>query len=355
MDQLIPMFVLGLVTSLHCVAMCGGLVLACAVRGSGESTWPRRLVPHLAYQGAKLLSYAGVAIVLGGLVALAGGMGRVTGVRNWLMVAGGVYMILLGLGMTGRFGVLRRLMPAPPKALQEALSRNRRRARAEEAAGRASLVTPIVLGALTGFLPCAPLIAAQTAAAATGSPLTAAALMLSFGLGTAPLMLVFGAGSSLLTGVMQRRLQIVSALAVAIFGVVILNRGLMLVGSPVTFGSVLASIARTASPAPADGFTRGADGVVEVPIVIRDTTYFPDTVRIPAGQKVRLVVDRQEDFACSDQISVPAANVLEDLAPNGTTKVELPPMAAGSYTLTCGMGMMSGTIVAVPPSGSTGQ
>src|SRR5450759_3527869 len=63
---------LGLVTSLHCVFMCGGLVLTYAVKGGVEGSWPRRLIPHLVYQGAKIASYAAVAIVLGALVALVG-------------------------------------------------------------------------------------------------------------------------------------------------------------------------------------------------------------------------------------------------------------------------------------------
>jgi hypothetical protein len=39
------------------------------------------------------------------------------------------------------------------------------------------------------------------------------------------------------------------------------------------------------------------------------------------------------------------------LAPNTTTAVLLPAMKSGTYNLTCGMGMMSGTLVAVPAEG----
>lgn len=347
MDQLIPMLILGLVTSLHCIFMCGGLVLTCAVRGEQEGPWHVRLVPHLAYQGAKLASYAGVAVVLGTVVALAGGVGSLAGVRTLLLVAGGAYMVLLGLSMTGRFTALRALTPRPPKALVAALSRNRRRAKAEEEAGRRSLVTPIVLGALTGFMPCAPLIAAQTAAAASGSPFTAAALMLAFGLGTAPLMLAFGLGSSLISGALQRRLQIVSAIAVILFGIVILDRGLMLLSSPVTLSTITASFSGARAPSAETSFAVGTDGVVEIPLAIRNVRFEPQSVVIPAGRPVRLVVDRQEDVACSDQLQIPSAGLLADLAPNGVTMVDVPPLTPGTYTLTCGMAMMSGSIVAV--------
>jgi cytochrome c biogenesis protein CcdA len=229
-----------------------------------------------------------------------------------------------------------------------ALSRSRRKAKSEAETGHASLATPLALGVFTGFLPCTPLIAAQTAAAATGSPITAATAMIGFGLGTAPLMLVFGLGSSMLTKAFERKLQIVAAIAVMLFGLVVLNRGLMLVGSPVTFETLRATVVGSApSTGTTGGFTTGADGVVEVRIAIADTEYHPDRVVIPAGRVVRLVVDRQEDVACSDQLSIPVAHVLVDLKANGVTRVDVPAMKAGTYTLTCGMGMMSGKIVAV--------
>jgi sulfite exporter TauE/SafE len=354
MNLFAPMFALGLVTSIHCVFMCGGLVLTCAVRSTHGGPWYRRVAPHLVYQGAKIASYASVALVLGAFVALAGRAVDVGGFRDWLLVAGGVYMVLLGLSMTGRFRVLRYLSPRPPKALSRALSRNRRKATSDATAGGPSLATPLVLGALTGFMPCAPLIAAQTAAVASGSPLSGSLAMIGFGLGTAPLMLVLGLGSSMLTKTFERRLQIVAAFAVIVFGLVLFDRGLMLVGSPVTYETLVATVTGPAPGRTADGFKTGADGVVEVPLIIRDTEYVPHDVVIPAGRDVRLVVDRQEDVACSDQLSIPAADhLLADLRPNGVTRIQVPPMKAGTYTLTCGMGMMSGRIVAVAAGASS--
>jgi sulfite exporter TauE/SafE len=294
-----------------------------------------------------LASYAAVAALLGGIVALVGGGERLDSVRNWLLVGGGVYMVLLGLSMTGRLAPLRRLVPSPPQALVSAVSRTKHHAKGDEAEGRTGLAAPVVLGALTGFMPCAPLIAAQTAAAGSGSPLTAMSLMIAFGLGTVPLMLAFGLGASLVTGVLKRRIQIVSAIAVVLFGLVILDRGLVLVKSPITFATVATTVSRVISPQSSVGFATGADGVVEVPLVIRDTEYVPHDVVIPAGRAVRLVVDRQEDVRCSDQLQIPAIGLLVDLAPNGVTRVDVPAMRPGTYNLTCGMAMMSGSLVVV--------
>jgi len=344
------MFAVGLVTSIHCVFMCGGLVLTYAVKGAEGGPWYKRLLPHLVYQGAKIVSYATVALILGSLVALLGRAVDITPFRNWLQVVAGVYMVLLGIGMTGKVPALRYLTPRPPKFLINALSKSRKKANADASEGHSSLVTPITFGLLTGLMPCAPLIAAQTSAMALGSPLLGVAAMVGFGLGTMPLMLAFGFASSMLSRGFQAKMQVVAAVAVMIFGLVILNRGLMVVGSPVTFDTVRTAVIGSGQPAgqsmdaSSTLYAKGADGVIEIPLTIENATYVPSTLSLPANTPVRLIVDRKEANACSAQLSIPKAGVLANLADNAITKVDVPAMPAGSYTLTCGMGMLSGSI-----------
>ncbi len=334
---------LGLATSLHCIGMCGGLVLTYSVKHDGHGGFFRRLAPHLAYQGSKMLSYMVVALLLGSVAAALGGAFDLTTARNWIMLVAGVYMVLLGLGMTGYFPWLGHLSPRPPKFLTKLLSANRKRALADSKHGEVHYATPVTFGLLTGLLPCAPLITAQVGAISSGSPLTGALLMAAFALGTAPLMIVFGLASSFASGAMRQRMQYVAAVAVVIFGLVIFNRGLMLVGSPVTFDTVRRAVAGDAPKAGQKW--RVVDGVAVYDLVIRDVEFVPSVVRVPADRPVRLVVDRQEDNACSDQIAIPRMGVLVNLAPNAKTTVNLPATAAGSYTLTCGMGMMAGRII----------
>jgi sulfite exporter TauE/SafE len=349
----LALFAVGLVTSIHCIFMCGGLVLTYAVKGTEDGPWYRRLVPHLAYQGSKITSYAIVALILGGIVALVGHAINITPFRNWLMVVAGLYMVLLGIGMTGKVAFLRHISPRPPKFLIDALSRNRKKASSDAAEGHASLATPISFGLLTGLMPCAPLIAAQASAMASGSPALGALGMVGFGLGTMPLMLVFGFASSLLTRQFQAKLQVVAAIAVMIFGVVIFNRGLMVVGSPVTFDTV--RLAVLGGPTTAPGSTQyktAANGAVEVPLAIENATYVPQTVSVPANKPFTLVVDRKEANPCSAQLAIPQAGVLANLADNGITRVNVPAIKSGRYTLTCGMGMISATLLvgAIPGS-----
>jgi sulfite exporter TauE/SafE len=337
------MFVLGLATSLHCIGMCGPMVVTYAVKGEEDGPWHKKLVPNLAYQAAKITSYVIVGLALGAI----GSAFNLNGIRPWIMFAAGAFMIILGLGMTGKVPWAARLTPRPPKFLITSLSNLRRKAKSDADQGESTLATPVAFGLLTGLMPCAPLQGAEIAAAATGSVLLGGTAMLAFGLGTMPLMLAFGTASSFIPRDWKHRLSIMLAVVVMVFGLVFINRAAMLVGSPVTFNSVKTAIVggTPSSAAPATAYKTGADGVVEVPFSIINTKYVPDTVNIPADKPVRLLLDRQEDVACSNRLVIKQLGVDVPLAGNAVTKIDLPATAAGTYSMTCGMGMMSGRLV----------
>ena len=268
------------------------MVVTYAVKGEEDGPWHKKLVPNLAYQGAKITSYVIVGLVLGAI----GSAFNLNGIRPWIMFAAGAFMIILGLGMTGKAPWAARLTPRPPKFLITALSNLRRKAKSDADQGASTLATPVAFGLLTGLMPCAPLQGAEIAAAATGSAVLGATAMFAFGLGTMPLMLAFGTASSLIPRDWKHRLNMVLAIVVMVFGLVFINRAAMLVGSPVTFNSVKSAVVGGPSAqAPAAAYKTGADGVVEVPFAIINTRYVPETVNIPADEPVRLLLDRQED------------------------------------------------------------
>ncbi|MDO8848751.1 MAG: sulfite exporter TauE/SafE family protein [Coriobacteriia bacterium] len=339
MDLFFPMLALGLITSLHCVSMCGPMVVTYALKGTEDGTIAQRITPNLAYQGAKIASYMAVGLLLGTI----GSAFDLDAIRPYVMVAAGLFMIVLALGMTGHVPWANKLTPRPPKFLLRAFTAVRRKAVSDAEAERPSLATPVTFGLLTGLMPCAPLMAAQLNAAASGSAVNGALAMFAFGLGTAPLMLGFGTASSLIPKRFKERVMVALAIVVLVFGVTYLNRGAVLLGSPVTLQA--ARDAAFGAETAVGGYTLAADGYAEAPVVIENTRFVPSTLELPADTPVRLIVERRESNPCSDQLAVPQLGVLADLTANGTTTVELPAAPAGSYTLTCGMGMMSGRLV----------
>lgn len=345
------MFLLGLGTSLHCVSMCGPLVLTYAVKGETEGPWYRKLTPNVAYQSAKIVSY----MLIGTLLGFLGVVFKLDAIRPWVMFMAGVYMIILGLGMTGEFPWAQRFTPRPPKFLMTWLMALRRKSNSDASKGENSLTTPVAFGLMTGLLPCGPLMAAEVSAAASGSVLTAALGMAAFGLGTAPLMVAFGTAGSLIPRVWKERMMVALAVGVMLFGLVFINRGLTLVGSPVNFNTAKQAVLGTAGSAAPASYKTGADGVVEVPLVVEGSKYIPSTLQIPAGKPVRLIVDRKDANSCSKVLVFPQLGVQKDLADNGQTIVDLPATKSGTYTMTCGMGMLSGALlVGAPPARAAG-
>jgi sulfite exporter TauE/SafE len=316
------------------------MVASYAVKDTGEGTVRGRLTPNLAYQSAKILSYVLVGFLLGAIGAAL----NIDAIRPYVMVGAGVFMIVLGLGMTGYFPWAAKLTPRPPRFLVAAIARTRKRAKDDAEHGESSLATPITFGLLTGLMPCAPLMAAQLTAAASGSALAGGAAMFAFGLGTAPLMLAFGLGATMIPAKLKQRVMTVLAIVVIGFGAVYLNRAALLLGSPFNFENARQMVLGSPQPAGDTTYVVAEDGVAEIPLTIENVQFVPANLSLPADQPVRLIVDRKEANACSDQLAIPQMGVLAELAPNAVTVVDVPPAPEGNYTLTCGMGMMYGQI-----------
>jgi sulfite exporter TauE/SafE len=334
------MLVTGLLTSVHCVMMCGNMVLSYAVKGNEEGSLFRRMLPHFAYHSAKIVSYTLVGLLLGSI-----GSFITQDARSWVSVVAGSYMILLGLNMTGKFPILAHLTPRPPRFLMNALMKLRRKSNSDAASGESSITTPVTFGLMTGLMPCGPLQAAQIAAAGAGSTLAGGIGMLGFGLGTMPLMLGYGAVASYLSGRFKRYMAVAAAILIIGLGLVMMNRGATALGAPVNFNTIKQSVLGSGSVAVDESqFTTGSDGVVEIPLVIENVSYQPAVLAIPKDKPVRLVIDRRENNVCSDQLLIPNLGIQVALRPNGVTTVDLPASKAGSYQMTCQMGMMAGTL-----------
>jgi uncharacterized protein len=260
---------------------------------------------------------------------------------------------LLGLGMTGRCPWALRFLPTPPRFLVEALKKTRRKAKADAEEGEESLATPVTFGLLTGLLPCGPLLGAELMAVGTGSAPMGALGMLAFGIGTSPLLMAFGTGASMIPRWLMKRMNFGLAIVLVIFGLVFFNRALVLVGSPVTFETARRSVmgGPTANLQSGDTWKKAPSGVVEVKVAYIDMEFVPREVRIPANTAVRLIVDRRGDHVgpATKQIAIPQLHVLQDVEASTTTPVSIPPAKAGTYALTCGMGVMEGSVVAVTP------
>ena len=218
------MFMLGLVSSLHCVQMCGPIVLSYSVAVSqlqkDASSVPTLLQNHLAYNAGRVLTYS----ALGAISGLAGGtlglLGRLAGFGHVLALVAGGLMIVVGISMLGVIpsGVLGSSLFRVPSLFL------RRVARLLSAPGSGNR---FLLGLALGFLPCGLIYAALLKAMATASVFAGAATMLAFGLGTAGALLVLGMFSSALRMRLNRWGSQLAAAGVTLMGLLLVWRGSM--------------------------------------------------------------------------------------------------------------------------------
>ena len=134
--------------------------------------------------------------------------------KSMLFTMLGCVVTLLGLNMWG-------LLPALPSLPDEAGTA----CRLPEKLRRQ---TPLLVGLLTGFMPCGALYAAWLCAMSSGSAGNGALLMLAFSLGTVPLMLLFASLGALLPRGWTKYLHKLGAVLVTSMGLKMLIGGLLL-------------------------------------------------------------------------------------------------------------------------------
>lgn len=310
------LFVIGLLTSVHCIAMCGGINLTQSTMAAKGGSGVVR--SNLAYNIGRVISYT----VIGGIV---GGIGSVVSfsgaLRGAVTVVVGVIMIVMALSMLGVFRPLRRLPLHLPAGLYRKLSGS--------TAGRSSFV----IGLLNGLMPCGPLQSMQIYALSTGSILRGALSMLLFSLGTVPLMLGLGVFSGKLNRKKAGAMLTVSALLVFIMGIHMTGNGLALSGiSPV-------SNARNASASMAEYF--GDKQYVKTEVDYGSYEAF--TVRKGIPVEWTIIVPEGKLNGCNGEIVVPAFDLSIKLH-EGENAVSFTPNDVGTVPYSCWMGMIKSSI-----------
>ena len=198
----------GLSTSPHCLGMCGGILLsACAGREGRKA----QLGAALGYNGGRMISYTVLGTVFGALGTV---LTYTLSMKSMLFTMLGLVVALLGLNMWG-------LLPALPSVPgeQNAVCRLPDKFRRQ---------TPLLVGLLTGLMPCGALYAAWLCAMSSGSAARGAQLMLAFALGTVPLMLLFASLGALLPRGWTKYLRKLGAVLVTSMGLKMLIGGLLL-------------------------------------------------------------------------------------------------------------------------------
>lgn len=170
-DTTTAAFVAGLVTSLHCLGMCGPLACSWAVAKGSDFAFMRDTA---LYHSTRIIAYTLIGGLAGALGVAPLAMFKHGGwaVLPWLLV---LAFLLVGLGADA-------WMPKP-MALSKLTTRLRFKAMSMGSMARAA-----VIGFATPLLPCGPLYMMFTLAMANGSAARGAEFSAAFGFGTLPLL-----------------------------------------------------------------------------------------------------------------------------------------------------------------------
>jgi len=220
------MFVLGLVSSLHCLQMCGPVVISYSV-ASGfaqkQLQSSRRfsfasLPHHLAYNFGRILTYSALGAVAGVLGRGVDFAGSLAGVSRAAMMVSGALMVLAGILMLVSTDAVSRLGNASIRFTSRLLKPLARFMSSAHIADR------FYLGLGLGFLPCGLVYMALLRSVAAGSAWAGAFSMMAFGLGTAGALLALGLFSSVIKMRVNRLGSRVAAVAVMVLGVFLVLR-----------------------------------------------------------------------------------------------------------------------------------
>jgi sulfite exporter TauE/SafE len=220
--SLIAVFMVGLLSGVHCLGMCGSIVGIFTAQvpkpsaaGAENRVFPGARWPfHLAYSSGRIASYA-IAGALVGAIGQAGLLMRdAVPVQHLLFALSSLMLVLLGLYLAGVWGAVRRLEQLG-SGLWKRLQPHTTRLLPVNTVPRA-----LGLGALWGWLPCGLVYSVLLTALAGGSALQGALIMLAFGLGTLPNLLAIGLFWESIKGWVQSpRVRLAAGLLVAAFGV----------------------------------------------------------------------------------------------------------------------------------------
>jgi len=213
MNHLTPLL-LGLAGSLHCVGMCGPLLLALPLNAAEKWQVVRQM---LVYHSGRILTYAALGLLFGLL-----GQGlAVAGLQKILAIAAGIFMLGMAF-MAWRFEQLVTSLPGFGAFTRRVKSGMGHLLRQHPHGSTFSL------GLLNGLLPCGMVYAALAGAIATIGGIEGGLFMAIFGLGTLPLLLTVSVLGRSFPVAWRRKIGFAKPILLVLVGLILLQRGLHL-------------------------------------------------------------------------------------------------------------------------------
>ena len=352
MNQLFVAFITGLTTGgLSCLAVQGGLLASSlgrqleqdmlnqspalrkrhGAKALSQKPKPQTALPIALFLGSKLAAYTLLGLLLGMLGSV---LTLNATMRAILLIAIGIFMVGNALRMFNVHPIFRYFVIEPPKFITRYIRRT--------AKNGTEFATPLFLGALTVLIPCGVTQAMMAVALASGSPLQGAALMFAFILGTSPVFFTVAYLTMQLGARLEGLFMRFVAVVLLVLGLVSVNNGLSLVGSPFSFQNLTQSLFL---PRPSGQVSEQPPGNT-ITLAASNNGYTPKRLYAKAGEPILLNVVTNNTFSCARDLVIPAIGFETLLPQTGTVPVTIPAQVAGMVMrFSCSMGMYTGEIV----------
>jgi len=320
------LFVVGLLTGFHCIAMCGGFIVSYTAKDAQEGR--KSYKSHLMYGVGKTISYT----IIGAAFGLLGSIITFTPlIRGFAGIIAGLFLIIFGINMLG-FNFLRKLRISTPSLINHFVNKNSKHNN-----------SPLIIGLLNGLMiACGPLQAIYVMAAGTGSMIEGAKLLFIFGLGTLPVMLGFGFLTSVISSKMTHKILKASGMIVVLLGLIMVNRGLTLTGTGFDLDSLKSSV--QSQDIQDNKAIEIQDGYQIIRMDVLSSGWSPNQFVLKKGIPVKWIINGKEITGCNNAIVVPKLNLNFDIK-KGEQTIEFTPTESAIIPWSCWMGMIKGTFI----------
>ncbi len=204
--------IFGLISSLHCIGMCGPIAMMLPVDKNNPA---KKIIQIMIYHLGRLTAYASLGLVFGIL-----GKGfYMAGIQQQLSIVVGVLMITIAIvpeKVFMKYNFSKPVYRAISKVKSSLGSQFKRK----------SPDALFTIGLLNGFLPCGLVYAALFGAIAMSNLTLSVSYMLLYGLGTIPMMSAVVFISNILSLPLRGKLQKIIPVVAVFIGILFIIRGL---------------------------------------------------------------------------------------------------------------------------------
>ena len=328
-----------------CAALVGGLLLTVQSNwmGNSESGSGNKYAPFILFNVSRLITFA----LLGGLLGILGSNLKISISGSAILtILISVLMVLIGLQMLG-IKWLRGISFNPFRRIFNASIEKTR-------AG--SSLYPVIVGAITFFIPCGFTIIAQTQAIASGNFQMGFLSLGAFALGTLPVLALISFTSVKLYSHprFSNVFQLFSGLMIIFFALFTINGQFGVLGLP---NAATAFKMQTSANLPKQNW---APEIVEQPaemanfqnvqlmqMEVKGFEYFPKVIQIKANSPTRLEITDDGSIGCARAVYPRGLyEGIINLQP-GLNVVDFTSPVAGTYQVSCSMWMVEPITVIV--------